>query len=241
MVVLVSGISFSGYVALRVVGERYGAPLLGILGGLVSSTATTLAYARNHRENAKIMQLAVVVILLANLMVLPRLAVECAVVSPALLPVLLPILGTGLMFGLASAAYSYRALLEKSAQVVPQIGNPAELRAALGFGLLYAVVLFASAWISDLAGSSGMYAVSLFSGLTDIDAITLSSMRLLSLGKLHALEAATSISIALISNIGFKLGLVFFIGGRSLGWRCAGGMLAVAAGVILALFIRYHV
>ena len=241
MVVLVSGISFSGYVAVRVVGERYGAPLLGLLGGLVSSTATTLAYARNNRENPKIIPLAVVVILLANLMVLPRLAVECAVVSPSILPIILPILATGLAFGLASAAYSYRALLEKSAQVVPQIGNPAELRAALGFGLLYAIVLFASAWISDFAGSSGMYAVATLSGLTDVDAITLSSLRLLALGKLHGLEAATSISIALLSNIGFKLGLVFSIGGRNLGWRCAGGMMAVSAGVILALAIMHHV
>lgn len=241
MVVLISGISFSGYVALRLVGERYGAPLLGLLGGLVSSTATTLAYARNHRENDRITQLAVVVILLANLMVLVRLSVVCTVVSPSILPTLLPILGTGLICGIASATYWYLKLLEKSSSVVPQIGNPAELRAALGFGLLYALVLFASSWISDLAGSSGMYAVALFSGLTDVDAITLSSLRLLSLGKLHALEAATSISIALLSNIGFKLGLVFFIGGPALGRRCAGGMLAVAAGVIFALLIMHHV
>lgn len=241
MVVLVSGISFAGYVALRAVGERYGAPLLGILGGLVSSTATTLAYARNHRENDKIRQLAVVVILLANLMVLVRLAVVCAVVSPSILPKLLPILGSGLVFGLAGAAYSYRTLLEKSAQVVPAIGNPAELRAALGFGLLYAIVLFASAWISDIAGSGGMYALSMLSGLTDVDAITLSSLRLAALGKLHLLEAATSISIALLSNIAFKLGLVFFIGGRDLGRHCVGGMMAVSGGVILALIFMHHV
>lgn len=241
MVVLVSGISFSGYVALRVVGERYGAPLLGLLGGLVSSTATSLAYARNNRENPKIIQLAVVVILLANLMVLPRLAVECTVVFPAILPKILPMLATGLVFGLASAAYWYGKLLEKNAQVMPQIGNPAEIRTALGFGLLYAIVLFASAWISSYAGSHGLYALALVSGLTDVDAITLSSLRLLALGKMHGLEAATAISIAVISNIGFKLGLVYSIGGMALGKRCAGGMLSVAAGIVLALAIMHHV
>lgn len=241
MVVLISGISLTGYIALRIVGERYGAPLLGLMGGLVSSTATSLAYARRSRDNPDILQLAVVVILLANLMVLLRLAVVCSVVFPRILPEILPVLGTGLIFGLASAAYWYGKLLEKSASLVPKIGNPAEIRAALGFGLLYALVLFSSSWISDFAGSHGVYAVALVSGLTDVDAITLSSLRLLSLGKLHALEAATTISIALLANISFKLGLVFSIGGRTLGRRCAGGMLAVAAGIALALAVLHHV
>ena len=239
MVVLISGISLAGYVALRIVGERYGAPLLGLLGGLVSSTATTLAYARHNRQDAKVMQLAVVVILLANLMVLARLSIVCSVVSPDILPKLLPVLGSGFAFGLASATYSYRKLLEKNASVVPDIGNPAEIRAALGFGLLYALVLFSSAWISDFAGSRGVYAVALVSGLTDVDAITLSSLRLFSLGKLHATEAVISIGIALLSNIGFKLGLVFMVGGFELGKRCTGGMLAVAFGVVLALAIMH--
>lgn len=237
MVVLISGISLSGYIALRLAGERYGAPLLGLLGGLVSSTATSLAYARHNRENPRIIQLSVVVILLANLMVPLRLAVLGTVVSPDILPTLLPILGTGMIFGLASAAYWYRKLLEKSATVVPRIGNPAEIRAALGFGLIYALVLFSSAWISDVAGSRGVYAIALVSGLTDVDATTLSSLRLLALGKLQVMQAATAISLALLSNICFKLGLVFFIGGPVLGRRCAGGMLAVAFGIILPLLI----
>ncbi len=239
MVVLISGISLSGYIALRIVGERHGAPLVGLLGGLVSSTATTLAYARHN--NSGTTPLSVVVILLANLVVLLRLTVLCLVVSPAILPKLLPILGSGLLFGIAAAAYSYRKLLEKKVSVLPQIGNPAEIRAALGFGLLYALVLFSSAWISDMAGSRGLYALSVVSGLTDVDAITLSSLRLLSLGKLTALDAATAISLALVSNISFKLGLVFAMGGATLGKRCALGMLTVAFGVILALAVMHHV
>ncbi len=237
MVVLISGISLSGYIALRVVGERYGAPLVGLMGGLVSSTATSLAYARHHRMNPGILQLSVVVILLANLTVLPRLAVECAVVFPGILPTISPVLGSGLLFGLASAAYWYRKLLEKQATVLPQVSNPAEIKAAVGFGLLYALVLFCSAWFSDIAGSRGVYAVALISGLTDVDAITLSSLRLLSQGKLLSVEATTAISLALVSNICFKLGMVFTIGGSILGRKCATGMLAVAFGVVLAVLI----
>ena len=239
MVVLISGISLSGYIALRVLSERHGTLLVGLLGGLVSSTATTLAYARQGKSGTA--QASVVVILLANLVVLLRLAVLCLFVSPAILPKLLPVLGSGLLFGTAAAVHGYRKLLEKKMAVIPQIGNPAEIRAALGFGSLYAIVLFGSAWISEIAGNRGLYALSLISGLTDVDAITLSSLRLLSLGKLATLDASTAVSLALISNIGFKLGLVFVMGGTPLGKKCALGMLTVAFGVVLALVLLHHV
>lgn len=237
MVVLISGISLSGYVALRLIGERFGAPLLGLLGGLVSSTATTLAYARYNRENPAMIRLAVMVILLANLMVLLRLSVISAIVSPIILPKLLPVLASAFLLGLASAIYWYRKLLDKSAQIVPEIKNPTEIRSALGFGLLYALVLFCSSWISDFAGNRGVYALAIVSGLTDVDAITLSSFKLLALGKLHAIDAVTSISLAILSNIGFKLGLVFFIGGAKLGKSCLVGMLLVACGIVIPLLI----
>jgi uncharacterized membrane protein (DUF4010 family) len=113
---------------------------------------------------------------------------------------------------------------------VPEIRNPTEIRTALGFGLLFGVVLLCSAWLSDVAGSRGLYAVALVSGLTDVDAITLSTLRLYDLGKLQPLQAVSAIVLALISNIAFKLGLVFAVGGAALGRRCAPAMLAAAAG-----------
>lgn len=186
MVVLIAaGASLAGYVALRLVGQRYGAVLLGLLGGLVSSTATTLAYARHSKDSEGLAQLAVVVILLANLTVLIRLAVVSAVVSPSILPQLLPVLGCGLALGLAAVAYWWRKLSKQSEVLMPEISNPTEICTALGFGLLYAAVLFFAAWLSDIAGSGGHYAVALVSGLTDVDAITLSSLRLFELGKLQ--------------------------------------------------------
>ena len=75
MVVLISGISLAGYMALRLLGQRYGTILLGLLGGLVSSTATTLVYAKHSKVEPSMSPLAVSVILLANLMVMARLAV----------------------------------------------------------------------------------------------------------------------------------------------------------------------
>ena len=176
------------------------------------------------------LQLAAVVILTANLVVPVRLAVLAGVVSPAILPLLLTALGGALGCGAIGTLYWWRKLRQQRELEVPEIRNPTEIRTALGFGLLFGVVLFFSAWLSDVAGSRGLYAVALVSGLTDVDAITLSTLRLYDLGQLQPLQAAHAIVLALISNIAFKLGLVFAVGGGLLARRCAPTMLAAAAG-----------
>ncbi|SNX60264.1 Uncharacterized membrane protein, DUF4010 family [Nitrosomonas ureae] len=235
MVVLISGVSLAGYIALRLLGQRHGA-ILGLFGGLVSSTATTLVYARRSVENQSFTQLAVVVILIANLTVLIRLAIISTVASPAIVPQLLPVLGSGFLLGASVTAYWWHKLskLQEEA-LMPEIKNPTEIRTAATFGLIYGIVLFCSAWLSDIAGSGGLYAVAVISGLTDVDAITLSSLRLYELGKLDITQAVMAISLGLLSNIGFKLGLIFFFGHRLLAKQCISGMLATAGGIGLAL------
>jgi len=235
MVVLISGLSLAGYVALHLVKHRYGAPLLGLMGGLVSSTATSMVYARYYKNNAHMLQLSALVILIANMVVLVRLAVESAVVSPGIVQHLMPVLATGLVFGLAGTMIWWNKLQVGGELPLPQTSNPTELHAALGFGLLYAVVLLCSAWLSDIAGSKGLYAVALVSGLTDVDAITLSSLHLLDLGKLSENNVITGIAIAYVSNLMFKFGLVVFIGGKALAKKVSIGFAALAAGVGIGL------
>lgn len=230
MVVLISGISLAGYAALRIIGQRHGAPLMGLFGGLVSSTATTLVFARHARGNVGLVPIAAVVILLANLMVLVRLGVIAAVVSPNLLPALLPVLGGGLLAGLAGTALFWRGLRSDAALPALELNNPTELRTALGFGLLYAAVLFAAAWLADYAGNQGLYAVALASGLADVDPITLSSLRLFALDRLAESPVVTAITLAFVANLAFKFGLMLFIGGTALARKTAVGMLSIAVG-----------
>lgn len=237
MIVLISGISLTGYIALRFTGQRHGAVLLGVFGGLVSSTATTMVFTRRSGDNPDLTKLAVVVILLANLTVLVRLAVISAVISPVILATLLPILSVGLMLGLIAAVFWWRDLTRQENVLIPETKNPAELTTAAGFGILYAVVLLLSAWLSDIAGSGGLYIVAIISGLTDVDAITVSSLRLLDLGKLQTAEAVTAITLAIISNIIFKLGLIFMIGSSLLAKRAAFGMIMTAVGLGGALIL----
>ena len=235
MVVLISGLSLAGYVALRLIRIRYGVPLLGILGGMVSSTATSLAYARYSKSSAGMIKLSATVILIANMVVLLRLLALSAVAAPQVLLHLLPISIGGLLFGLAVLLLTWKRERPTSDLPVPETTNPTELQAALGFGLLYALVLLATAWLSTQSGSKGLYTVALVSGLTDVDAITLSSLHLLNMGKLDYHPVMTAIALAYVSNMVFKFGLVLFIGGKPLAKHTIIGFTAICVGVLVGL------
>lgn len=232
MVVLISGVSLCGYAALRYFGQKHGAPLLGVLGGLASSTATTLIFSRHARTEPLLASLALVVILIANLIVPVRLGVVTAIVQPGVLPALLPILAGGVLAGLGVVAFAWRGLSSKTELPELELRNPTEIRTAVTFGLIYALVLVFSAALSDYAGNKGVYAVALISGLTDVDAITLSSLRLYGMEKLSSSETVTSILIAVLANLGFKLGIVAVVGGRKLAGAALVGFLGVAAGCV---------
>ena len=234
MVVLIAGVGLAGYAALRLVGQQRGAVMLGLLGGLVSSTATTLAFSRHARASSEMTPVAVIVIVLANLVVLVRLGVLATVLAPGMLAQLAPVLAGGLVAGGLGAAYGVHRLRPQGELPSLAMDNPTELRPALGFGLLYAVVLLAAAWLSDWLGTRGLYAVSLVSGLTDVDAITLSSLRLHNLDKLSVTVAVNVITLAVLANLAFKSLLTLAIGGWAMARHAIAGMGALGLGLLVA-------
>jgi len=173
-----------------------------------------------------------VVVLTANLVVFFRLGAYAAVLQPGLLAELLPVLLGGLLSGSAYVLFTWRGLAGKEEIPVMEFSNPAEIRTALTFGCIYAGVLVITAALSDYAGSSGLYIASLVSGLTDVDAISLSSMRLYGLEKLSSSEAVNSITLAMLANLGFKLGIVIVVAGRRMAGRIAAGFVTIALGSI---------
>lgn len=229
MVVLVAGIGLASYVALRVAGERHGAMLTGFLGGLISSTATTVLYAKRSRESAEIALLARVVVPLASIVPLARIALLAAVLAPALLPRLLPVLGAALVAGLAAALALLRSVQRRGAAPAPESRNPAELATAIRFGALYGIVLFVSAWLSDLAGARGFYLAALLSGLVDIDPIVLSALNLFGAERMAASAALNAVLIAFVANMAFKLALVAWYN-RALAWQVSAAFAAIIAG-----------
>ena len=236
VVVLVVGVGLAGYAALRRAGKR-GVIVVGLLGGLVSSTATTLAFSRHARRDEAMARIAVIVIVLANLVVLIRLGVIAAIVAPSIISVLYPILAGGLVVGGLGAWYGFRRLDPQGTMPELAVANPTELRMALGFAALYAFILLVSAWLSDVVGNRALYVVALISGLTDVDAITLSSLRLFNLDKLPALNVVNVIILALLANLVFKSALALGLGGWAKMRHAVAGTGAVALGLIAAWVI----
>jgi uncharacterized membrane protein (DUF4010 family) len=214
MVVLIAAVGVASYMTMRIAGERNGVLLTGLLGGLVSSTATTALYARRSTESAAMSQVALVIVSLANLVMLMRVAFLAAVVAPGVLSRLLPVLGAALAAGVAAIAFLLRRA-ERGAQLaLPPARNPAEIGMALRFGTLYALVLLAAAWLQDLIGDRGLYVATALSGTTDVDPGVLSALNLYGAGRVAAATAVTAIAIALLANTLFKLGVMAWFGRR---------------------------
>jgi len=215
MVVLIVGISMTAYVIFRLVGARAGAVLGGVLGGLISSTATTVSYARQSKNAANAVALAALVIVIASTIVNVRVLIEIGVVAPTLLRLALGPFAilTGLM--VLECLVLFLPLRNQLAHP-PELANPSQLKAAIIFGALYAVVLFVVAAVKAHFGSDALYVVAVISGLTDVDAITLSTAELFSSGRVSGETAWRVILLATLSNLVFKAGAVGVLGSRRL-------------------------
>jgi uncharacterized membrane protein (DUF4010 family) len=229
MVVLIVGIGLIGYAAYLLFGSRGGTLVGGLVGGLVSSTATTVSSARAAKGETERTASSLVIILLASAVAYVRAIIEMAVVAPsafpgALWPLAIPAL---LLAGAAIIIFtrSSRALVE-----LQPPSNPAQLRPAIVFGLLYALILFAVAAGEQYLGRSGLYAVAVLSGLTDMDAITLSTAQLVRGERIPASQGWRLVLTASMANLAFKGAMAWVLGGRRLGV----GVAAVYAVIILA-------
>lgn len=219
MVVLIVSISLSGYVAHKLLGTRGGAVVGGLLGGLISSTATTVSYARQAStetsETPGTGRMQAMVIMMASTVVIVRVLLEISVVSSGFLRFAVLPFGIQLMAMLIVSLTLYFSSRDEELEP-SEFENPAQLRAALIFGLFYAMILFLVAAVTSHFGDRALYVVAFFSGLTDLDAITLSTAEIVQADKLHPDTGWRVILLAMLSNLVFKLGLVALLGPRRL-------------------------
>jgi len=238
MVVLISGISFLGYVLIKVVGPRRGVGLTGILGGLASSTAVTLSVAERSRDSEGLDRPFALAVLLAWAIMFVRVIVEVAVINPPLLlTVWAPILGVFVVI-LAYCGYLYGVQPVEEHDEPQTVKNPFRLGPAITFGVLYAVILVLSNGAQTYFGDAGVYLSSVVAGLADVDAITLSMARLHESGDVGAVPATRAIVIAAAANTVLKGGIVALTGTAGLRRAVVPGLLLIvgASGVAL-LFI----
>ncbi len=244
LVILISALSLVGYVAVRLLGSAHGAVATGIAGGLVSSTAVSLSFARESRADPSAMASDTLAagILLAWTVMFVRVVLTVAIVNRALVPdVLLPF-ATMAIAAAGFAAILYRRGIAAHAGVGAsselQVKNPFSLTSAVRFGLLFAAVLLVVKLAQRYVPEGGIYAVAALAGLTDVDAITLSMSESARQDGNHAIAAA-AIAIAAISNTLVKCGFVLSLGSPPMRRRVvAATALVLILGLGALLMIR---
>jgi uncharacterized membrane protein (DUF4010 family) len=205
VVVLVCGLSFAAFLAVRVWGARRGVPITGILGGLASSTAVTVSLASQSREMPAASVPLAVGAGLASMVMLVRVAFLTAVAGPAVLlrlgPVLLAAAAGGILAIVLLARRAKSKAVEESG-----LKNPFQFREAIKFAVLFAVVLFAVEAARRYVGSWGIVAAAMLAGFVDVDAITLSLSGMSAGGGLTVETAAGGIAVAVLANTAAKAG-----------------------------------
>lgn len=223
MVVLIVGMSLAGYIVYKFFGRDAGILLGGVLGGLISSTATTVSYARQARDEQVGVRPVAVVILIATTLSFLRVFAAAAVVARDC-PRFLAHVAAPMLILAALSLIPSLLLWRRVRKDPPQMAlhqNPSELRSALLFGVMYAAVLFALAAAKRFIGPQALYVVAGLSGLTDLDAITLSTARMAIDDPQMALGGWRLIVVAALANLVSKAALAGLLGGRRLMWEVA--------------------
>lgn len=218
IVVLVSTVSLVGYVAVKILGPGAGTGLTGLIGGLASSTVTTVSFARRSLETPELSRSFGVAILLASSIMFPRLLLEIAVVNQDLMKnMALPIMvmgGTGIVLAFIFSLQTKKDL--PAERVAMQIENPFCLKSAITFGLVFSVILMLTRLATSYLGDRWLPLVALASGLVDADAIAFSLSDAQKAGIISLDWASFNLVLGALSNTVVKLFFVYTMGHRKL-------------------------
>jgi len=218
MAVIIASLSFLGYLAIKIIGQKYGVLITGAAGGFISSTAVTLTLSKMYSiyKDSSVIFTYASAIAIANTIMFARVFVETLLINPKItLIISVPYLSTTL----AGLYYSYR--LYKKSSVITEIDisklekNPLELDEAIKFAIIFGIIYSLTYFVSNKFGNIGIYVISFFSGTTDVDAITL-SLSSLAKDKIPLMTASIGIGIASFVNSLFKLGIVWFFSTKDL-------------------------
>lgn len=233
-VILIAGLSLSGHFAMRLTGPQRGILWTGLLGGLASSTATTLALARYARAQPDLSQTAAAGSLAACGVMFFRMALLIGVIQPALLRTMgLTLLACGSVLLLLGLRQWRRSDQSQPGEAPALASNPFDLGTALGFGLFLALMAVLVPAAREWLDQRGLYALSTLSGLADVDAIVISLARQQGAGALPAATTMIAIGLAALSNTVVKAGIAWSTGGAAMGRQVTIGFgLSLLAGAV---------
>jgi len=218
IVILVSFISLVGYVAVKILGPGAGIGLTGFIGGLASSTVTTVSFAKRSLESPAFNRSFAVAILLASAIMFPRLLLEIAIVNQDMLKnITLPILTMGMTGIILALYFSLKNNKENPAHITSmQLENPFCLKSAITFGAIFSTILVLTRLATVYLGDQWLPVVSIVSGLVDVDAIAFSLSDAQKAGIISLDCASLNLVLGAISNTLVKLFYVFTLGDRRL-------------------------
>jgi uncharacterized membrane protein (DUF4010 family) len=236
MVVILSGVSLVGYLLVRILGGRAGWALAGALGGLVSSTATTLSFSSKARDAREQVPALAVGVILASTVLYARGAVVVGLMDRKLALYLAPRLAVLLVVGLAFALVQFRRGTRRPAEDM-KLGNPVELGRAIALGLMFAAVILLARVAQAKLGTAGLWAVGLVGGLVDVDSIAVAASRLRQQDLATLDVAGGAYLLATLSNLIFKGAAVVLTAGGALARRVLPCFGVLAVLTIAALFV----
>ncbi|NTV45840.1 MAG: MgtC/SapB family protein [Chlorobiales bacterium] len=238
MIVLIATISFVGYFAMKVAGPKRGLGLTGLFGGLISSTAVTVDFSKMGKEIEDLRPVLSAGILVASGTMFPRILLISSIVYPPLVYKLALPLGVMALVCYASAAWLWWKVSDTKTSKDLNSRGSFELKTAFAFGALLTMIMFLSRALLAWMGDAGLYLLAATSGLSDVDAITLSASRIA--GDQIAIDvAARAIMLAAFVNTLVKAALTSIIGGTSMA-RYVGTtlLLAIVSGSLLIFILN---
>ena len=216
--VLIAGLGFAGYIAVRALGPARGLAAAGFFAGLVSSTAATLSLSRRVRSAVTMAPSLTVGIVLANVASAAAQVFIVALANRPLLPAAAVLLAAPVATGAAGAGVAWWTARRRGdqASVDFRLPNPLELKPALAMAALFGGILILSAVAQRIFGAQGAVAAAGLAGATDVHGATLAASTLAAAGSIGAVQALTAILVAFVANMAVKIGIVAFAGGRRL-------------------------
>jgi len=213
IVVLISGISFIGYIAMKTVGAKKGMGLTGFLGGFVSSTAVSMSMSNTSKKITKMVNPFVFAMVIASSTMFFRVLVIIGILNKAILPkLLIPLIAMGVTGAIAALFVWTRKEKVSEKEKDVKISSPFTIKPALKFAVFFIIVLFIAKIGFQYLGSKGMYLTALLSGLADVDALTVSVAELTRTGGITASVGVFSVVIAVIVNTIVKAGIANIFG-----------------------------
>lgn len=236
IVLFFSALNFVGFVVRRGIGAGRGFGVLGMLGGLISSTAVTFDFSRRSKREPNLASPLAAGVVGACTVLVPRVLVVSGTLNPDVALSLIPLLGVPALLGLWIVLRSWRASRATAAPEEVSDRNPLRLALALQMAVAFQISMTLIDYVRAHWATPGMYATAVALGLTDVDALTVGMSRQSGVS-LSPEIAARAIAMGIVANTLFKLGLSLALGDRNFRRSAGLGLAGMAAAGAVGLWL----